>query len=55
MTGKEIAYLVPGCELRSMGANTAQLPIAIVSKACHQFIPFVVDKFSIVYLDEERD
>ena len=38
-TGKGMPYLVPGWALSRIGTNTIRLPSAMVSNACHQFMP----------------
>ena len=41
-TGKGIPYLVPGCALSRIGPSTITLPNAMVSSACHQFMPSAI-------------
>src|SRR5436853_1928862 len=48
-TGNGIPYLVPGCELRSIGASTMVLPSKIVNNACHQFIPDEISPDASMY------
>ncbi len=38
-TGNGMPYFVPGWAFSRIGASTMTLPSAMVSSACHQFIP----------------
>ena len=41
-TGNGMPYLVPGCALSRIGISTIRLPSAMVSSACHQFMPSAI-------------